>query len=91
LLERAGLGNFQLAYFNTLLFPVIATIRAVRRLAGRSNRSRSDFEGSHPGLLNSILSRVFRSERHLIGRIPMPVGISLMAIYRENRAVPNAN
>lgn len=86
LLQRAGLRGFTVSYFNTLLFPVAAAIRTVRRLQGHSNRSRSDFEGSHPGFVNSALSSVFGSERHLIGRIPLPAGISLMATYRDKRA-----
>src|SRR5947209_3252581 len=69
LLESAGLRSFELTYFNTLLFPVAAAIRTARRLVGQANRPRSDLEGTHPGLLNSALSRIFGSEQHLIGRI----------------------
>ena len=86
LLQRAGLRGFTLTYFNTLLFPVAAAIRTVRRLQGHANRSRSDFEGSHPGLVNDALIRIFGAERSLINRIPMPVGVSLMATFRDQRS-----
>ncbi len=85
LLERGGLQSFEVTYFNTLLFPVAAVIRTARRLSGHANRSKSDFEGSHPGVLNSTLSRIFGFERHLIGRVPMPAGVSLMAIHQAER------
>ena len=83
LLERGGLRDFRVTYFNTLLFPVAAAIRTARRLGGHANRSRSDFEGSHPGLLNNALACIFSAERHLINRVPMPVGVSLMATYQD--------
>jgi len=83
LLERGGLQNFEVTYFNTLLFPAAATIRTARRLCGHANRSRSDNEGSQPGVLNSALSYIFGLERHLIGRVPMPAGVSLMATYHK--------
>jgi hypothetical protein len=85
LLKRASLHDFELAYFNTLLFPVAAAIRTARRLCGQANRSRSDFEGSHPGLLNSTLASLFSLERHFIGRLAMPAGVSLMATVRDDR------
>jgi Mrp family chromosome partitioning ATPase len=65
-------------------FPAAATIRTARRLCGQANRSRSDNEGSQPGILNSTLSYIFGLERHLIGRVPMPAGVSLMATYHES-------
>ena len=86
LLQRTGLRGFTLSYFNTLLFPVAAAVRSVRRLQGHSNRSRSDFEGSHPGLVNNTLTQVFGAERYFVNRIPMPVGVSLMATYRDKRS-----
>jgi SAM-dependent methyltransferase len=82
LLRRGGLGNYSINYFNTLLFPVAAVIRTTRRLLGTADRARSDFEGSHPGILNSVLSRLFSAERHLIHRISMPFGVSLLATCR---------
>lgn len=86
LLNRAGLRAFTLNYFNTLLFPAAAAIRTVRRLQGNSIGSRSDFEGSHPGLVNNTLTQIFGAERYFINRIPMPVGVSLMATFRDERS-----
>ncbi len=33
--------------------------------------------------LNSLLRGVFGFERHLIGRVPLPFGVSLFAVYRK--------
>jgi SAM-dependent methyltransferase len=51
--------------------------------AAPDRRLHSDFEDNRPGLINDLLAAVFAIERHLIGRVPMPVGASLMAIGRS--------
>jgi SAM-dependent methyltransferase len=78
----AGLPLPRLSYFNTLLFLPIAGVRWTRRLAGPLDGTRSDFDGDRPGRLNDLLAGVFAAERHLIGRIPLPVGVSLLAVSR---------
>lgn len=79
---RAGLPPPYITYFNVLLFPPIAAIRWGRRLLGLSDRSRSDFEGSRPGWINETFAMLFACERHLVGRVPMPLGVSLLATLR---------
>jgi SAM-dependent methyltransferase len=83
LLKRGGLQDFNVTYFNTFLFPAAAAVRTIRRLRGHANRSRSDFEGSRPGPLNTALSHVFGAERHLVDRVWMPAGVSLLATYQD--------
>jgi hypothetical protein len=67
----------QISYFNTLLFPLIAGVRLIRKAIG--------FEGAdddampHPAA-NEILKRIFGFESHLVGRIPLPLGVSLLAV-----------
>jgi SAM-dependent methyltransferase len=82
LLQRAGLTRYKISYFNTLLFPVVSVIRVVRRLLGTADRARSDFAGSRPGVLNNALRWLFSLERYLVFRIPMPIGISILATCR---------
>ena len=76
---RAGLPRPSITYFNTLLFPPVAAVRWVRRALGAPGEVRSDFDDSQPGLLNDLLAAVFALERHLVCRVPMPVGVSLLA------------
>lgn len=79
---RACLPDPYITYFNMLLLPPIAAIRWTRRLLGLSERSRSDFQDTRPGWINNILTRVFACERHLVCRVPMPLGVSLLATLR---------
>ncbi len=75
----AGLTPVRVTYFNTLLFPLIAGIRLVRsafRLGG-------DDEALPSPRINRALTAVFAAERHLIGRVPMPAGVSLLMLARK--------
>jgi hypothetical protein len=45
-------------------------------------RARSDFDDTAPGLANETLARVFAAERMLVTRVPMPIGVSLLAFAR---------
>jgi SAM-dependent methyltransferase len=80
--SRAGLPPPRITYFNTLLLPIVAAVRWARRLGGRPRRARSDFEYSRPGVVNDLLGRLFGAEKHLIGTLSLPVGVSLMATCR---------
>ena len=42
----------------------------------------SSFDGAAPGIVNAVLSVLFSWERHLIDRIPFPIGVSLLATAR---------
>jgi SAM-dependent methyltransferase len=79
---RAELPRPRTTYFNTLLLPPIAAVRWVRRALGHTEGEQSDFEDNRPGLANEALRAVFAAERHLVGRIPMPIGVSLLATLR---------
>ena len=47
---------------------------------------RSDFEDTRLGLTNRLLAAAFGAESHLVGRVPLPVGASLMALARRERS-----
>ncbi|MGZ3458418.1 MAG: hypothetical protein ACXU86_07910, partial [Archangium sp.] len=82
-LAEAGLRPRWSSYFNSLLFPPIAAVRLLQRLAPkrRGNALRSDVEVAHgPGLANQVLEAVFSSERYLVPRVSLPFGVSLMAV-----------
>jgi SAM-dependent methyltransferase len=82
LFDRAELPRPRVSYFNSLLFLPIAAVRLGRRLAPGSGEPISDFDSGKPGLVNDQLRRLFSAERHLLGRFDLPIGVSLMAIYR---------
>ena len=75
-IRAAGLEAKRIGYFNSLLFPVAAAARLAGRLAGK----RSSDDKLPPAPLNRLLQGIFGLERHLVGRVPLPAGISLFAL-----------
>src|SRR4029079_6423998 len=65
-----------LGYFNSLLFPVAIAERMASKALGNDG---GDLE-LPPAPLNAALKRTFAAERHLIGRVPLPPGLSLFAV-----------
>ncbi len=75
-LERAGLGWRKLRWFNSLLFPVAVAARFAGKLMGKDD---SD-DSPPPKPLNAIFEAVFGLERHLVGRLPLPPGLSIITL-----------
>jgi SAM-dependent methyltransferase len=75
-IEGAGLKIELLTHFNTLLFP----LAAAARIAGKVTRKEESDDNLPPGPLNGAFSAIFGLERHLVGRMPLPVGVSLVAL-----------
>ena len=73
---EAGLKVHRLSYFNTLLFPLAAAARLAGKLTGK--KESDDKMPAAP--VNRLLQAVFGFERHLVGRVPLPAGVSLVAI-----------
>lgn len=74
--QEAGLRVESIGYFNSLLFPLAMATRTAHRLLGR--KGALDAQPSPP--VNAVLRRVFGWERHLLGRVRFPIGLSLYAI-----------
>lgn len=75
-IAAAGLKPEKLGYFNSLLFPLAAGARLLGRLAGRDD---SD-DSPPPAPVNALFERIFRLERHLVGRVPMAPGVSIVTL-----------
>ncbi|WP_028969814.1 class I SAM-dependent methyltransferase [Sphingomonas sp. URHD0057] len=76
LIEASPLKLDRVGYFNSLLFPVAVAERMASKAIGKENAEL----GIPPAPLNAALKRTFATERHLIGRMPLPPGLSLFAI-----------
>ena len=72
---EAGLKVDLLTHFNTLLFPLAAAVR----IAGKLTRRQDADDAQPPAPLNAIFTGLFGLERHLIGRVTLPFGVSLAA------------
>ena len=75
-IERAGLTHNGLRWFNSLLFPAAVAARIAGRLTGKD-----DSDDSPPAKpLNAAFEKIFALERHLVGRIPLPPGLSIITL-----------
>jgi len=77
-MRAAGFAVRHASYFNTLLFPAIAAARLLERI-------RPDTDAHHdldlPGhRVNTVLTRIFASERHVVPRFALPFGVSVLVV-----------
>lgn len=77
--EEAGLDVVYSFYFNALLLPVAIATRALKTVL----RSDNPDDVMPSPWLNKALYRVFSSERHLVGTMRMPVGLSVCAVLTK--------
>ena len=76
LIDGSPLHLDKLGYFNSLLFPLAVADRLASKLRGKD-----EAEVKLPSApLNAGLEAVFGAERHLVGRLPLPPGLSLFAV-----------
>ncbi len=73
-----------LSQYNTLLFPPAAAARLISKLLGNENQT-GDL-AVPPRMVNSLLSRVMGSETNLLGRVPLPFGLSLICVVRKKES-----
>ena len=75
-IEAAGLKARKMHWFNSLLFPLAAAARIAGRLTGKD-----DSDDSPPAKpLNAAFEAIFRLERHLVGRVPLTPGVSIVTL-----------
>ena len=75
-IARAGLTHNGVRPFNSLLFPLAVANRMAGKLAGRDSAD----DKVPPAPVNTAFETVFRLERHLLGRVPLPPGLSLITL-----------
>jgi SAM-dependent methyltransferase len=76
LIEESPLRLEKIGYFNSLLFPLALAERLASKARGKDE---ADVK-LPPRPLNTALENVFAAERHLVGRLPLPPGLSLFAL-----------
>jgi SAM-dependent methyltransferase len=76
LFEGSPLKLEKMGYFNSLLFPLAIAARGAGKLTGRDD---SD-DKLPPRPVNALFEKVFELERYLVGRLPLPPGLSLFAV-----------
>ena len=76
LIDRSPLQLEAIGYLNSLLFPVAVAERLASKLRGKDDANLAPPAAP----INQALERIFAAERRLIGRVPLPPGISLFAV-----------
>jgi SAM-dependent methyltransferase len=76
LVYGSPLQLLKIGYFNSLLFPLAVAQRAASKLRGSED---ADVR-LPPKPLNAAFNTVFAAERYLVGRLPLPPGLSLFAV-----------
>jgi SAM-dependent methyltransferase len=79
-LLKAGLKPVRISYFNTLLFPLIAGLRLARKAFGITE---SADDAMPSPAVNGILKSIFGFESNWVGKVTMPVGVSLLAVAQR--------
>lgn len=86
-LVRAGMRPIRISYFNTLLFPAIAGLRMVRKVLGIKQTADDAMPST---FINGLLKGIFGLESNWVGRLNVPVGVSLLAVAESAEANVNA-
>jgi SAM-dependent methyltransferase len=76
LIDASPMKLQKIGYFNSLLFPLAVAQRAASKLRGDED---ADVR-LPPAPLNAALEKAFAAERYLVGRLPLPPGLSLFAV-----------
>jgi len=76
------------SHYNTLLFAPAAAARLASKLRG-SDAPVGDL-AVPPRAFNDLLARLMGSERNLLARVPLPIGLSLVAVVQKFANVQSA-
>ncbi|WP_336974004.1 class I SAM-dependent methyltransferase [Sphingobium aromaticiconvertens] len=77
--RNAGLTVQASGYFNSLLFPLAMAQRMAHQLLRRA----APLDARPSPTVNAALQRVFAAERHMLGRVNFPIGLSLYAVLSD--------
>ena len=79
IVAEAGFAIQYVTYYNTLLFPILAGMRLGGKMMG-IDKSYVDVPREP---LNLILRGLFSTERHVVGSLSLPFGVSLLLVARR--------
>jgi SAM-dependent methyltransferase len=78
--RAAGYKVHFVSYFNFVLFPLIAGVRRLQGLLGKGGNETN----MPPKLINQMLTFLFAFESHVIGRLSLPFGVSILLLAQKN-------
>jgi SAM-dependent methyltransferase len=83
---KAGYKLNYTTYFNFFLFPIVAIIRSLKKILkiDDSNSNISSDLNIPAKLINKFLTYLFASECHMINRLSLPFGVSLLLVAQKS-------
>ncbi|CAD5951750.1 hypothetical protein PCC9214_02599 [Planktothrix tepida] len=81
IVSSAGYKINTVNYFNFILFPLIAGVGRLQNLLNKGGNE----QALPPLLINKILTLLFGFERHLINRVSLPFGVSILLLATTNK------
>lgn len=87
--EKAGFSIEIITYRNTLLFPLIALMRIVKKYLSPDKRKIESDVKPLPVLINKLLQYILLLENRLIiGGLSLPFGLSIFCVARKKDMIP---
>lgn len=80
LIQKAGFKVIYSTYFNSVLFPVIATIRIVNNIFGRESGTDVTMPSK---IMNNLLMKIFAGERFFMPGLSLPFGVSILIMAEK--------
>ena len=81
LLKKNGFSIAWSTYYNFMLFPVIFLMRMLKRVLKKAGKSDNAMP---PAVLNSLLVKLFSSERFFFPWMALPFGVSVLVVARAD-------
>jgi len=86
-MRRAGFQSVRFSHMNFLLFPALAPALLLHRLfVGLRSDHPERILPKPPRIVNAALTAILRLEARLISRVTLPWGVSLIGLFRRERA-----
>ena len=82
LLASTGLHVELCSYMNSTLFPLAVAARLADRCRPPKDAAARGLQ-IPPAAVNALFQWVFAAERHLLGRLPLPFGLSVVVVARK--------
>jgi len=79
--EHAKLSHVFVSYYNAFLFPAVVAAILAKRVFRPRDMYRTDLTPTAPWK-NELLRRIFAAEAPLLGRVPFPIGASIISVAR---------
>ena len=83
-LQQAGFYVEDISYYNMWLFPPAILVRFLKKTLKSSSAGQKESDVKMPHrFVNGILRSVFASEKYILPFMPLPMGLSIIAVCRK--------